>query len=151
MLNESELKPQEIDMLSGQWTYRSFHNRTDLVGDDAGAALALIFGEGVFDLEAVTYTHFRGTADFGGGYKMDLDANIQPGDAGGSVEFDIVGKGIAGSATDGWRYDYKGAFGHRWDNGIEQRPSMVGTVVRTNPHGDAKAGYTASFIAVQHG
>lgn len=38
-----------------------------------------------------------------------------------------------------------------WPHGINQRPAMMGSVIRTVPHsgGQAKAGGVASFIAVR--
>jgi hypothetical protein len=37
-----------------------------------------------------------------------------------------------------------------WPNGVDQRPAIVGSVIRMVPHsnGQARAGYIASFIAV---
>lgn len=137
-------------MLDGKWTYRSFHNSADLVAGDPGKALALLFGEGVFEFTSVTYVKFKGTLDMGGDYKLELDADLHTtGDPGG-VAIAITGHGIAGTPTDGWQYDYRGNFGHRWDEGVDQVPSFVGTVVRTKPHGGRPAGYVASFIAVRH-
>ncbi|MCE7028109.1 hypothetical protein [Jiella avicenniae] len=61
----------------------------------------------------------------------------------------IVGHGRPGTQTDGWRYDYDARLARRWPNGFDQIPSLVGTVIRVNPHGPAEAGYVASFIAVK--
>ena len=130
-------------MLSGKWTYRSYHNDPALVGSDAQAALAMIFGEGVFDLTdrdgAIT-----GTLDMGGGYVLDLNGNaIEDG------TFLIIGLGRTGTPTAGWRYDYEGGFGWDWPNAIEQVASLIGTVIRVNEHGpQSPAGVTATFIAV---
>jgi hypothetical protein len=39
--------------------------------------------------------------------------------------------------------------GYVWPNGVDQVPSLLGTVIRVNAHGPSSpAGYTASFIAV---
>ena len=134
-------------MLTGKWTYRSFNNTPALVGDDPQAALALIFGEGVFDFEAGEGERFRGTLDMGNGYSLSLEGEVLPGEGSG---FSIVGLGVDGTPTEGWRYDYHGAAGYEWPDGVDQVPSLVGTVVRVNAHGaGSPAGYTASFIAVR--
>jgi hypothetical protein len=134
-------------MLSGNWTYRSFRNTPALVGNDAGAALALIFGEGVLDFEAGENDRFGGTFDMGSGYALTLDGEVLPGDPPG---FSIVGLGIPGTPTEGWRYDYRGVPAYEWPNGVDQVPSLVGTVIRVNAHGPSSpAGYSASFIAVR--
>jgi hypothetical protein len=59
------------------------------------------------------------------------------------------GSGDIGGET--WVYDYVGYLVPIWPNGVEQRPAIVGSVIRTVPHssGQAKAGYVASFIAVK--
>jgi hypothetical protein len=65
-------------------------------------------------------------------------------------EFSIVGTGIDGTPTAGWRYDYHGTLGFAWPDGIDQVPSLLGTVVRVVAHGaQSPAGVTASFIAVR--
>jgi hypothetical protein len=134
-------------MLTGRWTYRSYRNSPSLVGDDPHAALALIFGEGVLDLEAAHDTRFRGGLGMGTGYALTLEGNLLPGDP---LGFSIVGLGIAGTPTEGWRYDYRGVAGYHWPGGVEQISSLLGTVVRVNAHGPtAPAGVTASFIAVR--
>lgn len=136
-------------MLVGKWTYRSFRNDPSLVGGDAAAALGLIFGEGVFDLDMDGEDRFRGGLGMGTGYALTLSGTVLRG-AGSALEFAIVGLGLQGTATEGWRYDYRCNPGYLWPEGVEQIPSLVGTVVRVNPHGPASpAGDTASFIAVR--
>jgi hypothetical protein len=134
-------------VLTGRWTYRSYINTPSLVGNDPQAALALIFGEGVFDFDASEGDCFNGALGMGSGYALTLEGEILPGDETG---FSIVGLGIEGTPTQGWRYDYRGVVGYEWPNGVEQVRSLLGTVVRVNAHGpSAPAGYTASFIAVR--
>ena len=53
-------------MVAGKWTCRSYHNDAALVGHDVAAALAINFGEGVFDLLLDDDTHLRGTLDMWG-------------------------------------------------------------------------------------
>jgi hypothetical protein len=133
-------------VLTGKWTYRSYNNVPTLVGGDAQKALALIFGEGVFEFEAGEGDEFRGTLDMGSGYTLNLQGEMLPGETSG---FSVVGLGVDGTPTEGWRYDYHGATGYEWPDGVDQVPSLLGTVVRVNAHGPSSpAGYTASFIAV---
>ena len=58
-----------------------------------------------------------------------------------------------GTIEDGhpWVYDYQGYVAPAWPNGVDQRPAIVGTIVRTvtHSHGQAKAGVVASFIALR--
>lgn len=136
-------------MLEGKWTYRSYHNTVALVGDDPAAALALIFGEGVFSFAADGAGRWTGTLDMGGGYVLTLTATRVHGGERGDPIFSIIGLGVDGSPTAGWRYDYHGAIAYSWPDGIDQIPCLTGTVVRVVAHGPTSpAGVTASFIAV---
>src|SRR5205085_5073935 len=131
-------------VLTGKWTDRSYHNAPSLVGGDHQAALALIFGEGVFDFGAGEGNHFHGALGMGTGYALTLEGE------GDEAGFSIVGLGIQGTPTQGWRYDYHGAGGYEWPEAVDQVPTLLGTVVRVNAHGPSSpAGYTASFIAVR--
>ncbi|UZK70913.1 hypothetical protein OKW76_07810 [Sphingomonas sp. S1-29] len=134
-------------MLEGKWTYRSFINDSALIGDAAAAALALIFGEGIFDFEAESAGRFVGGLGMGQGYALALDGMVVARDP---FAFSIVGSGIVGTPTQGWRYDYHGVSGYAWPDGVGQVPSLLGTVIRVVAHGvHAPAGVTASFIAVR--
>jgi hypothetical protein len=137
-------------MLKGKWTYRSFENNPALVDGDAKAALALIFGEGVFDFEAVSPTRFTGGLGMGSGYALTLTGSVSLGCDPIPTQFSMIGEGLAGTPTEGWRYDYRGIVGYSWPTAVDQTTSLLGTVVRVNAHGaGAPAGYTASFIAVE--
>lgn len=134
-------------MLTGKWTYRSYRNSPDLIGDNPRAALALILDEGVLDLELADDTHVRGGLGMLTGHALRLEGRLLPGDPPG---FFIIGHGIDGSPTEGWRYDYRGVIGYRWPAGLAQVSSLLGTVVRVDARGPtAPAGLTASFIAVR--
>ncbi|WP_162561114.1 hypothetical protein [Methylobacterium terrae] len=85
-----------------------------------------------------------GTLDMGGGYVLDLSGGVV---AGGDVA--LVGLGRDATPTAGWQYDYRFAPAHRWPNGVNQVPALVGTVIRAKPHDGAPAGTVASFIAVR--
>ncbi|SFI90244.1 hypothetical protein SAMN03159338_0262 [Sphingomonas sp. NFR04] len=135
-------------MLEGKWTYRSYRNDSDFVGKDAATALAQIMDEGVLDLEMRSTDMFGGGLGLGQNHALSLEGKLLGGDP---VQFSMIGIGIAGTPTAGWRYHYHGQLGFGWPSGVDQIPSLVGTVVRVVAHGDhAPAGVTASFIAVQH-
>lgn len=55
------------------------------------------------------------------------------------------------SSGEEWVYDYLGYLVPVWPNGVDQRPAIVGSIVRTKPHsmGNAPAGYVAQWIAVK--
>lgn len=137
-----------LNVFTGVWTYRSFINNAEVVGDDAQKALALIFGEGEIVVEDSPPGVFKGRVSFGGDYQLDLK-----GSAGYGTPFAVrfQGVGRTGAPTEGWVYDYIGYLVPLWPNGIEQKTAIVGSVIRTAPHsnGQAKAGYVASFVAVK--
>jgi hypothetical protein len=134
--------------LDGKWTYRSFHNNPDLIGDDTQKALDLYFAEAVFTFEIPSPTTLTGTIDWGSG-GLDLQGTITPASAGAPLAVAIVGTGRPKSPTAGWEYDYHGYLAYQWPNGVKQVPALVGSVIRAKPHGSAPAGYVASFIAVK--
>jgi hypothetical protein len=135
-------------MIAGKWMYRSYVNNPAPVGGDAQKALADIFGEGVFTLAMPSPTTVSGTFDMGGGMVLDLAGAVST-SAGGLQTFQMAGKGRPGTGTAGWEYDYHGWPAFMWPAGISQVASLVGTVLRAKPHGSAKAGFTASFVAVR--
>jgi|SRR5262245_19677318 len=139
----------EGSSIAGKWTYRSFINRSDLVGDDANRALALIFGEGIFTFELPTSTTLKGALDMGGNFVLDLEGTLSPAAPTAPLTLAMVGTGRAKSPTDGWQYDYHGYLAFRWPNGVNQVPALVGSVIRAKPHNGAAAGFVASFIAVK--
>jgi opacity protein-like surface antigen len=135
---------------AGKWTYRSYHNTAwRLVGEDASKAVAMIFGEGVFTFETPSTTSIVGRLDMGSGYVLDLQGTIRLPAANAPLTIKFVGMGRRGTRTEGWQYDYHGFLAYHWPNGVNQVPALVGSVIRAKPHGSAKAGYVASFIAVR--
>jgi hypothetical protein len=136
--------PPEI---TGTWVYRSYLNRPDvMVGGDPAKALSLLFGEGVMTFDVNPGGTLKGNLDMGGNMVLDLAGTIRAADP---AVLRIAGIGRPGTPTDGWEYDYVGYLAETWPKGIDQVPAVVGTVIRTKPHGGGKAGVTASFIAVK--
>jgi hypothetical protein len=138
-----------VEQLSGKWTYRSFRNVTDLVAGDANKALGLIFGEGIYTFELASPAALVGTFDMGGGFVLDLKGTVRPGTEDAPTTLEIFGTGRAGTPTDGWEYDYRAFIAYQWPNGVNQRPALVGSVIRAKPHNGGAAGLVASFIAVR--
>jgi hypothetical protein len=157
--------------LPGKWTYRSYLNRADIIvgadpdpavkaldpiygqGNAATAsqaltALNLIFGEGVMSFDQPSGNNVTGTFDMGGGFVLDLKGTMQT-TAAGDIAVELYGTGRPNTPTDNWEYDYKATTTPKWPNGIDQVPTLVGTVIRAKPHGTSKAGFVASFIAIK--
>jgi hypothetical protein len=137
-----------VSVLSGKWTYRSFHNRAALVNDDAKAALALIFAEAVFTFAVDAANCVKGALDWEGG-GLDIAGTVKPATAECQLTVELVGSGRPYSQTAGWEYDYRANLAYTWPNGVDQVPALVGTVIRAKPHSGEPAGYVASFVAVK--
>lgn len=136
-----------IDEAIGYYTYRSFLNRP------VGAPNDILWGEAELFLLFSDEGNVTGTLAFpseaGAGQKdfMDLKGTVT---AWSPLAFRFVGKGRAGSAIAEYEYEYDCRVAHEWDTATPpQRRSLVGTVRRNKNHGQAKAGATASSIAVQ--
>ncbi|KXZ24139.1 hypothetical protein AXI59_00155 [Bacillus nakamurai] len=124
------------------WVCRSFYNRTEHLDD----MNQLLFGEGKFVFESSSAPEIiRGTMTLSpkNHYRLTLKGYLQ----GSHVRFQ--GKGMKGTPTSGWVYDFIGYFVPEWSGGIEQKSVLVGSLIRTAPHDGKSAGETASFIAVQ--
>ena len=80
---------------------------------------------------------------------LDLDGTVTAASGNAPLTVHIIGNGRPKTKTDGWEYDYHGFLGYMWPNGVDQVPSLVGTIVRAKPHDGGAAGVTASFIAVK--
>ena len=169
--NMSGLKSAWDTSLPGKWTYRSYLNRADILvngnpdpavqaldpiygqgnagtASSALKALNLVFGEGIMTFDRPSANNITGTFDMGGGFVLDLTGTIQN-NAVGDIAVELYGTGRPGTPTDNWEYDYKATTTPKWSNGIDQIPTLVGTVIRAKPHGTAKAGLVASFIAIK--
>jgi hypothetical protein len=143
-VNAAKSSTWEVEMaygasVAGKWAYRSYLNTAD----------QRIFGQGIFTFTTPSTTTLKGTLDMGGGLVLDLDGSVRPPDKSSPLCVAIKGYGRAGTKTEGWEYDYDAFLGHQWPNGVDQVPSLVGTVIRAKPHDGGPAGVTASFIAVR--
>ncbi|MCH9647816.1 MAG: hypothetical protein K0U98_06225 [Deltaproteobacteria bacterium] len=130
----------ESKSLQGQWAYRSLYNDPDL----GKPFNALRFGQGTLELEP------SGTGELTGSlgdtkWRLDLIGNYA---LGNPLSLRFQGKGEIKDEL--WVYDYMGWLVPRWPNGVDQRPAIVGSVIRTVPHsgGSSPAGYVGSFYAV---
>ena len=156
--------------LPGKWTYRSYLNRADvIVGDDpepavrnlaaifgqgstannAAKALGLVFGEGIMTFNPPSGNNVTGTFDMGGGLVLDLKGTMQT-SAAGDITVELFGTGRDNTPTANWEYDYRASTTPKWPNGVNQIPTLVGTVIRAKPHDGQPAGVVASFIAIKH-
>lgn len=122
--------------VSGRWVYRSFLNNQAVDTDFR----ALEFGRATLQL-LNTDGKISGTIG-GPQWQLEVEGDFDE----VTKAFSWSAKGIVGGQL--WHYDYKGVFAYHWENGVNQIPSIVGTVIRTIAHGNAPAGFTASFIAV---
>jgi len=135
-----------IGSLTGIWTYRRLLNDPDVsIGFDK-----LEFGRGNIRIDDAPMGVFAGSI-FGPGWSLDLNGAIGYGSP-WAVRFQ--GVGVVGGEQ--WIYDYSGYVVPPWPNGINQRPAIVGSVIRTIPHSAggngtvAPAGVVCSFYAVRN-
>ncbi|MCB1977705.1 MAG: hypothetical protein KDE66_11970 [Nitrosomonas sp.] len=133
-------------ILTGIWTYRSFLSNPDVNADFD----TLEFGRGNIRIDPGPMQTFSGLI-YGPGWELKLKGSIAYGNP-FNVRFQ--GVGIVGGAQ--WIYDYQGYLIPDWPNGIDQRPALVGSIVRTIPHptgpngkSTAPAGVVAQWIAVK--
>lgn len=131
----------------GYYTYRSFLNRP------IGTPNDILWGEGELLLHIADDGGVSGTLTFPSTAAvetkslMDLAGNIS---SWNPLSFRFVGRGRAGTDIADFEYEYDCRLSHEWESATpQQRVSLVGTVRRNKDHGTAKAGATASFIAVK--
>jgi hypothetical protein len=137
--------PPPVDTLIGRWTYRSFRNFPDpAVPCDQGPN-RLLFGLGLLEIEPFTPEAFSGRLVFDETTMLRLTGTSSTGTP-FAVRFQGIGEG---PDAEGWVYDYVGYLVPAWPNGVDQRPALVGSVVRTVAHDGNPAGVVASWIAVK--
>ncbi len=126
----------------GTWTYRSFHDKPEEVEDFNDIRL----WQAALTLEADGPGLVKGRIGSGG---YDLEVRGSASTKNGVPSLELRAVGIPGTPTAGWVYDYAGVLAHPWPDADQQRPVIVGTVIRTVPHSpDRPAGLTYSFVAV---
>lgn len=133
----------ETGSLVGTWTYRSLLNDPDF----STPFNDLEFGRAHIDLEPAPMGVLKGRI-YGPGWALQLNGSITYGNP---YTLRFQGRGVVGGEE--WIYDYLGYVVLPWPNGIDQRPAIVGSIVRTIPHasgsgGVAPAGVVASWYAV---
>jgi hypothetical protein len=139
-------EPPSANPLVGKWTYRSFRSIPDISTPFEKLELwrATLTVE-----ESATLGAFQGRLDGEPGEGLILNGTIS---YGGTVAVRFQGRGD-GNASKDWVYDYLGFLIPQWNNGVDQRPALVGTIVRTKSHksgtGIAPAGSVAQWIAVK--
>lgn len=132
------------NVLVGKWTYRSFLSNPDPSVDFN----SLEFGVGTIRIDESATNEFKGLI-YGPGWELELKGSTTWGNP---FEVRFQGKGVVSGAE--WIYDYIGYAVKPWPNGVNQRPAIVGSIVRTIPHpsgngGVAPAGVVAQWIAVR--
>jgi hypothetical protein len=130
----------------GSWTYRSLLNDVD----PAKPFNDLEFGVGTIVIEEAAEELLIGTIG-GEGWSLNLHGSRA---YGSPMQVRFQGKGVVSGHE--WIYDYIGWLVPVWPNSTDtqQRPAIVGSVVRTIPHPDGSggvspAGVVASFYAVR--
>ncbi len=129
----------------GKWTYRSLLNDPDV----NTAFNDLEFGRGTIEIADGPMNALSGTIG-GPGWSLALKGSRSYGNP---MQARFEGVGLVGGEK--WIYDYEGYLVAPWPDGVNQRPAIVGSVIRTIPHSGgqpgtvAPAGVVASFYAVR--
>ena len=129
----------------GKWSYRSFYNIADL----SASLDSMLLGEGTIRIDPTPMPNQLSGLVYGPGWQLDLSGSINYGDP-FTVRFQ--GQGVVGGNQ--WIYEYLGYMVNPWQNGVNQVPAFVGSVIRQIPHpgGDGglhPAGVVASFFCVK--
>jgi hypothetical protein len=136
------------DIFVGKWSYRSYHNNPDLAVEPN----KLLFGKGTIEIFSTAPQYLEGTIG-GPGWQLKLKGSRSYGNP---MEIRFEGRGDIDGAP--WIYSYVGWLVPAWPNGVDERPAIVGSIVRVIPHPStdangnpitAPAGVTASWIAVR--
>lgn len=130
---------------AGTWIYRSFYNDPDISTDfdklEVGRA-TIVINDGLM-------ASLSGTIG-GPGWNLNLTGSRQ---YGMPMRARFEGRGVVGGEE--WIYDYDGYLVAPWPNGVQERPAMTGSLIRTIPHSGSgpgtvhPAGVVFSFYAVK--
>jgi hypothetical protein len=136
-----------VEALTGRWTYRSFVNDPTFPIEDCETLQGLFFGQAELVIDAFAPGDFRGRLIFEPGAEMAL---IGASSFGNPFTIRFQGRGDTPPTAE-FVYDYVGYLVPVWPHGVDQRPALVGSIVRTEPHsgGAAEPGFVASWIAVK--
>ena len=126
--------------LSGKWLYRSFINNPDPDEEPK------LFGQGILDIFDADASTIKGGFDFGQWGRMDVSGSIT---LDSPYQLSFRGVGDPNTGAKNWVYDYRGIYLCKWKDAVDQLDTIIGTVIRAEEHGNAKAGVTASFIMVK--
>lgn len=147
------MRPED---LSGDWTYRSFRNIAEPVGDFN----QIRFAETDLRLTVAADGSLRGTLSFPAAVAdaapppeqgfMDLEGSVSGTDP---LRVHFSGKGREGTRSWNFEYAYDGIVSPAMPGAKAQRQVLVGTVMRvrerTEGPSPAEAGVTATFAAVK--
>jgi hypothetical protein len=141
------MSPQD---LTGAYTYRSFLNQPEPAPDFD----SLRFGEAELSIAVAQDGSVTGTLAFPADPEasdrafMDMTGRATDGSP---PTLELEGLGRTGTGTADFDYKYVAYPAPAFSDAVDQRPTLVGTVMRAKPHGGAPAGVTASLIAVRRG
>jgi len=134
--------------LIGTYTYRSFINNPAVVGDFD----ALHFAEAELTLFSTLGGQIAGmlswpkNADDSLRDQMDITGEVVSREP---FLIRLEGIGRKGSGIETYDYKYELTLARQWPETTTPRVCLVGSVIRARDHGTAKAGVTASVIAVK--
>jgi hypothetical protein len=134
--------------LSGTYTYRSFINEPKMVDSFgelqfAQAELTLFAG---LDGNVTGFLSWPTKADDSERAFMDIEGRMV---AREPLLVRLDGIGRKGSAIETFHYRYELTLARHWPETTKPRPCLIGSALRVKDHGTAKAGVTASVIAVR--
>jgi len=130
--------------IGGEWTYRSMlNNPIDTIPFNN-----LEFATAIMQLSTYDNDSISGILDMGSSGKLIMKGKIYYYNTNIS-NFELQGDGVKETNTQGWIYNYYGFIVPKWKQGVNQVDALVGSVVRSVDHGQAKAGKVASFYMVR--
>ncbi|MCX7109157.1 MAG: hypothetical protein NTX45_03300 [Proteobacteria bacterium] len=130
---------------TGKWTYRSLLNDPGINKEFND----LEFGRGTIEIYEDAMQLLAGVIG-GPGWSLRLKGSREYG-----TPMRVRFQGVGLVSGEQWIYDYEGYLVNHWPNGAQQRPAIVGSVIRTIPHSGgtpgsvSPAGVVASFYAVK--